>query len=204
MNDQPPNTKKKLILTALFNPFHYVAGLQALSLGLLIILAAGFIGADSQSHFDGILDFHTGKHVPLALFMIEGVVDWLALASLLYVAGLLISKSRVRPLDVFGTQAMARFPSVIMAVCAFPPAYQRQAARLVSANPGAARGDAVYFAVAAFIIFLMIIWMAILMYQAFAVSCNVRGGKAVSFFIGALVLAEIAVKAILYGVMNLH
>lgn len=193
-----------MILTALFNPFHYVAGLQALLLGLLIILAAGFIGADSQSHFDGILDFHTGKHVPLALFLLEGIVDWLVFASLLYIAGILISKSRVRLLDVFGTQAMARFPSVIMAVCAFPPAYQRQAARLAAANLSVAWGDAVCFAVAAFILFLMTIWMAILMYQAFAVSCNVRGGKAVGIFFGALILAEIAVKAILYGVMRLH
>ena len=37
------------------------------------------------------------------------------------------------------------------------------------------------------------------MYRAFAVSCNVRGGRAIAVFVVALILAEIASKAIIIG-----
>lgn len=50
----------------------------------------------------------------------------------------------------------------------------------------------------------MIIWMVILMYRAFAVSCNVAGGSAVSLFIVAMVIVEfLSVSAIHSGLGNL-
>jgi len=65
----------KSIRTWLFNPFHYVAGWTALLVGLALVLAASFIGSLSNSHFDGVLDFHTGMPAPLWVFMCEGLID---------------------------------------------------------------------------------------------------------------------------------
>ena len=49
----------------LFNPFNYVAGSQALALGLVSILVAGGFGALSKTHFDGVIDVHSlGIEVP--------------------------------------------------------------------------------------------------------------------------------------------
>ena len=55
----------------LFNPFHYVAGARALLVGVVVILGAGLIGSLSNSHFDGVLDFHSGAPAPLWVFLIE-------------------------------------------------------------------------------------------------------------------------------------
>ncbi len=55
--------------TWLFNPFHYIAGSQALTIGLGLILAMSLIGAITNSHFDGLLDFHTGRSAPLWVFV---------------------------------------------------------------------------------------------------------------------------------------
>src|SRR3990167_2249308 len=97
---------KRSIRTWLFNPFHYIAGGKALVVGVVLILVAGFIGALSNSHFDGVLDFHTGAAAPVWVFVSEGLIDWIVMGGLLLIGGKIISKSRVRVIDVFGTQAL--------------------------------------------------------------------------------------------------
>jgi hypothetical protein len=37
----------------------------------------------------------------------------------------------------------------------------------------------------------MLVWMVALMYRAYSVSCNTKGGKAIGSFIAALIIAEI-------------
>jgi len=51
---------------------------------------------------------------------------------------------------------------------------------------------------------LMIIWMVALMYRAYAVSCNVSGGKAAGVFITALILGEVVSKIILISTSTLY
>ena len=55
------------------------------------------------------------------------------------------------------------------------------------------------FAVAALVAILMIVWMVVLMYRAYSLSCNVSGGKAIGVFIAALILAEAISKAFVLG-----
>jgi hypothetical protein len=103
------NTDKKPV-TLLFNPFFYFAGSKALCLGLAAILLAGLLGALGNTHFDGVLDTHTGAHAPLWFFLVEGIVDWLCMAVVLLAFGKVASKTSFRALDVLGTQALARWP----------------------------------------------------------------------------------------------
>ena len=100
--------------TWLFNPFVYIAGGQALGLGLAAILVAGFIGSVSNSHFDGVLDTHTGMSAPIWFFLAEGFIDWFCLALVLCVFGKIISKTAFRTIDLFGTQALARWPTILV------------------------------------------------------------------------------------------
>ena len=89
--------------------------------GLAVIVGTGLLGSLSRSHFDGVLDFHTGAEAPPWLFVFEGPIDWLALAVPLWIGGLLISKSRPRAIDVLGTQALARFPTLALALVGLLP-----------------------------------------------------------------------------------
>jgi Protein of unknown function (DUF3887) len=57
--------------------------------------------------------------------------------------------------------------------------------------------DAVVFFAVLLAVIVLSIWSIVLMYQAFSVSCNVRGAKAVGAFVGALFLAEILSKVAL-------
>lgn len=205
--------------TWLFNPFHYVAGGTALGLGLGVMLVASLVGAATNYHFDGVIDLHTGPAAPAWVFVLENLINWLVMGILLYFAGRLISKSRIRPLDVFGTQAMARIPMAITLFCVLLPGFQRVTDHLsgqLQQGPNRFRSDAsesallsftqvasldlAVFVVGVILALFLLIWMVLLMYRAFAVACNVGGGKAIGLFTGAILIGE-ALSKVLIGTL---
>ena len=184
----------------LFNPFNYVAGAQSLILGLVAILVAGGFGALSHTHFDGVIDVHSGRAAPLWTFLAEGLINWLSLAIVLLIVGRLASRSSWRAIDLFGTQALARWPMLLSALATLLPGYQRFTQHLAwkllkQGNEPIVQGaDGVTFGIVVGVILVTLIWMVYLMYKAFSVSCNLRGGKAVLLFVAALIAAEVISK----------
>lgn len=200
MVDADAGSKKRL-QTWIFNPFHFLAGGQALALGLAFIFAAGLLGWTVNGHLDGVLDFHVGRQAPVWLFLAEGFIDWLSLALVLWGAALLLSKTRYRVLDVFGTQALARVPALLTMGAACLPGFQTQAMRLAAGNFAIIPAEMAAFIVGMLLTVAFVIWMIILMYRGFAVSCNVSGGKAIGAFIVALLVAEVISKAAIIGLV---
>jgi len=189
----------------LFNPFYYIAGGKALLVGVGFILATGFIAYQANCRFDGVLDFHLGAtaQVPLGVSLSEGLISWLIMGVLLLAGGKIISSSRVRVLDVVGTQALARAPYLLTALFSLLPGVSRFAQQISSgqaalqAHLKAFPLDALSFGVNLLVAISMTIWMVALMYRAYAVSCNVSGGKAVGVFIAAVILGEVISKVLL-------
>lgn len=204
MNEPICAASPKRLIVWLFNPFAYIAGGQALIAGLIGILAAGLLGSLGHVHFDGVLDMHIGAGAPLWFFIAEGFVDWLCLAILLLIAGLLLKGRSFRAIDVLGTQALARWPMLLSAAVGILPANQRVLAELMkmAQNPNHPLAlpvaDTVVFALAMIVSLVMIVWMVMLMYQAYTVSCNLKGAKAVVSFIVVLLIAETASKFALW------
>jgi hypothetical protein len=180
----------------LFNPFRFIAGFKALLLGLAIILISGLVGSFSNTHFDGVLDVHTGAAAPMWFFLAEGLIDWICPAVPLFLFGLIVSQSSFRTIDVLGTQALARWPYLIAALAMLPNANKRVLAylmsKLIQTAPAAAinPADVLVFGFAMIVVLLMTIWMVALMYRAYAVSCNIKGAMAVATFIVGLIAAE--------------
>ncbi len=185
----------------LFNPFHYVAGAKALAIGMLTLLFTGIFGFLGGIRFDGILDFHMGLP-PLRIWchVAENFISWILLSVLLFSAGKLVSKSRPRPIDVFGTQALARIPYLLVALMALMSGSNRFIVGLLngSASWNHFSMDMAVFLFVAVAGLVMMIWMIALMYRAFAVSCNVSGRFAVTVFAIALIVGEILSKIIVY------
>ncbi len=184
----------------LFNPFNYVAGGPALVLGLVAILAAGGFGALSNTHFDGVIDVHSGRAAPTWVFLTEGIVNWLSLTIVLLIVGILASRSSWRAIDLVGTQALARWPMLLPALATLLPGYQRASQHLAwkLLKQGT---DGVVFGIVVGMILIALIWMVYLMYRAFSVSCNLRGGKAVILFIAALIAAEVISKIVVIALI---
>jgi hypothetical protein len=200
------NNDRKIVML-LFNPFVYIAGAKALGLGLAGILLAGVIGSLGRTHFDGVLDTHTGAAAPLWFFLSEGIVDWLCLAAVLLIFGRLSSRTSFRTIDLLGTQAMARWPTILVSVLTLPTAFRRFSQQLVEQLMKQGKVEfsgadaAIFFGVVLAMIPLTC-WMVYLMYKAYSVSCNVKGGKGVGTFIGGLIVAEILSKIAIYGLLK--
>jgi hypothetical protein len=194
------NVRKFQLGQWLFNPFQFIAGGKALFIGVVIILITSGLGSISSTHFDGVLDVHTGRSVPIWLFIAEGLIDWLSFAVVLAIFGLILRGLSFRMIDILGTQALARWPHIMTAIVALAPGYQRYSAyisnKLLKTCPVAThyQTDALFFALVLVVVICMTIWMVVLMYRAYSVSCNIKGIKAVGSFIAGLIIAEVLSK----------
>jgi hypothetical protein len=194
------SNEKRTLAQWLFNPFKFIAGYQALLIGLAAIILTSLLGSLSNTHFDGVLDVHTGRQAPQWFFLCEGLINWISLAIILLVLGLIVSRSTLRTIDVLGTQALARWPYLVTALAMLPEANRKVLEYLVTKLTQSHTSilingtDIAIFAVAMFLMILMLIWMVALMYRAYAVSCNIKGPKAIVTFIIGLIGAEILSK----------
>jgi hypothetical protein len=194
------NLQKRTLGQWLFNPFQFIAGGNALLSGLVIMLAAAYSGSLGNAHFDGVIDLHIGKDMPLWFFFAEVMIDWLCLSIVLLIAAFIVSRSSFRIIDIFGTQALARTPYLLAVLFALPKGVVRFGEYLAAKalqkpiTVEIQNTDVLFFVAMIIVALLMIVWMVVLMYRAYSVSCNIKGGKAIGSFIAGLIIAEILSK----------
>lgn len=175
----------------LINPFLYLAGGKALAWGLAVIAietawlcGIGFI-QDSYLHFaPAPADNALLKTAAMQLAM------WLAPALLLGLCGLIFSRSKIRFVDILGTTALAQAPLLLLLL---PLSIGRLNDTLTAAAEAVRSGSMPelptvllllygFWSLAALALFF------IRNYQAFSVSCNLRGWRAVVPFIVVVLL----------------
>ena len=202
-------TDSRKVITWLFNPFVYVAGGKALLVGVIAILAAGYIGSYSNTHFDGVIDVHSGKNAPLWFFLAAGILDWLCMGLVFWMIGTFVVRKPFRAIDIFGTQAMARWPTLLTAFATLLPGYTRfthviiKFSRTQKFPEGTNPADAVAFGVVLCIVLLVLYWTVPLMYNSYQVSCDPDRGKAVRTFVVGLVIAEVISKVVIFALIKL-
>lgn len=117
-------TSEQSIFSWMINPFQKIAGLQALVLGLLVILSLSIIGTYARVYFAGVLDCLNAanlKHLQVMmpnfkLLLMQNIIDWLVLSTVFLIAALLLKQKRIRVIDFYGTVALARFPYIILSL----------------------------------------------------------------------------------------
>jgi len=169
----------------IYNPFERIAGWQALIIGIVAMALTAVIGKINHLAFDGALDVHTGASFGFSAAFAMQAVDFLSLFLTMWIAGVCFSKSKLRVIDIAGTMALARAPMLLFAVICFLPV-----------APAGLFDDIPRLVIFGLISILFAIWMIALMYNAYSVSCNLKGSKAVLSFIGALLVAEILSKLV--------
>lgn len=187
---------RRMWRTWLFNPFHYLAGGPALAWGLACIVLTAWLGGAFDYRYTGTLSFQLSTPMPIWLAITQGLTAWIVPSALLYLAGHGLSRSHVRLIDVFGTQALARAPGILVALIVVSPPFRDLTDSLIAQG-------ATHFSVAqlaaltavATVMVLLLIWIVLLMYRAFAVSCNVTGGWAITVFVVVIAMSEVATGA---------
>lgn len=199
------------LATWLWNPFRKIAGGPALAAGVVLMLLTGLLAAPTRTHFDGVLDTHVGFPAPLWVFLSESIVNWLCLAAVLWVTGVILrGPTAFRALDLFGTQALARWPFLLTTFVCFLPPFRSMATKMHEAVvsgaliPQASKTEWLIFSLVGIVMILVTIWFVALAWKSFRISCDVRGGKAILAFVVGIVLAEVLSKvAILKGLASL-
>jgi len=201
----------------ILNPFTYIAGTKTLVWGVGGIVITSIFACFGPIHLDGALDIHIGLNNYSSdfwsigqnlLFLSEGLINWIIISGILYVSSVILSKSKVRIVDVLGTQAFARLPLFLSVfIGAFTPLEKASAYVLHEfANMGN-EVDINPVQLGLFILFMLstitsIIWMVIWMYKAYTISANLKGTKAIVSFIVSVLLSEIITKTIIYFLIN--
>jgi len=172
----------------LFNPFIYIAGFPAMLAGLVIMILTSVVAFYGKIHFDGAIDLHVGAVTPYWLYLAEPLLAWIIVAVVFYFTALILSKSRIRIVDFLGTTALARaamLPGALIAL--LPPIQNLSPENMTPAMLGTS-------------LFLLLpaIWLVALLYNAFTMSANLKGGKAILGFILGLLTAEVTSKMALH------
>lgn len=180
-------------MKALFNPFRYIAGAKALIFGLVFIVASTLLLYSGGFIQDSYIHIGMAK---ASLWYVGAmqIVWWLLPALLLYLCGLALSKSKIRIIDILGTTAFAQIILLLMIAPMLLPAVMNNMLESVAAlqsgaiiEPTSLMPIIIYSIWSLFCLILFYIWN----YNAFAVSCNVSGWKAIVAFIAVQVVVTI-------------
>ncbi|WP_462280304.1 hypothetical protein, partial [Salinivirga cyanobacteriivorans] len=171
------------------------AGGNAFVIGVLVVLTTSLVGLYSQVHFPDVISVKMAPPFPLKYYILQGLMNWVVLSTVFYLLSVIFSKSRVRFIDVLGTQALARFPYLLAALTGFSDAMNRFGDYILyqvmdKGEPVVLGSETILTAIMLIVfIILMTIWLVVLMYNAFSVSANLKGPKSIFIFIGGLITA---------------
>lgn len=179
------------------NPFRYIAGGKSLLVGIVVLLLTAITGYFSHTHFPDLISIKLSPAFPLWYFVAQVFTNWLVISVMLYLLALIFSSSSVRMVDIFGTQALARAPYFLAAVTGFFSAMHKFGRYILYTRFHQGEPVDLTSTDVVLVVFLMIlslflsIWTIILMYNAFSVSANMKGGKAVAIFISAFIISMV-------------
>ncbi len=169
----------------IFNPFIYVAGGKALAIGVTAIVASSLMLYSGGMIQDSFIHFGFAKVSLLQTLAVQALY-WLMPAVALYLCGLMMTKSKIRMIDILGTTAFAQIILLLMIAPMLLPVVQNATVELLSSlqSGNTAQPDGMIILVASsFWSTLCLILYYIWNYNAFSVSCNVKGAKAITMFV---------------------
>lgn len=186
--------KNKDIFGLMFNPFTRIAGWQAFGVGLTFVIFMGIIGTYNNVSFNGALDAHFVQHMTFVRSFSLLAIDLISLVLVMWITGLIISKG-FRFIDILGTMTLAKAPLVILAFAGYFNKTTDQ--NKMPENPFELF-QSISFIILMILSVFIIIWNVTLMFNAFKISCDVKGSKLTVAFIIALLVSEAVSQIVIY------
>jgi hypothetical protein len=165
-----------------YNPFGQIAGLASLIIGLIGLFIVTYLAYITGTHFNGLLNIDFAKDSAYWVFITESLSSWIFTTFFMYISGLILSKSKLRFIDILGTILMSRIPLVFAPLIRIIPLFQSFVIRSWQ----------MYFIIGFYL--ASVVWTVILLFNAYKISCNLKSGKLIVSFIISLILSEICTK----------
>lgn len=183
----------------LINPFQRLAGVPALFVGILIIIASSILGVFANLYFDGIASCsiassfkNTGIQPSFLFLLYQNFVSWLVLALFYLLMARLFNQKGVRIIDIFSTVALARFPYLILTgilaivMILKPSLYQHDPSKTYKLYPS-------IFIISLDLIWeLFYVWLLAIYFSALKESTGLLGKKLWFSFLISIIVGQIA------------
>ncbi|MBI1183212.1 hypothetical protein GC194_02990 [bacterium] len=189
------------MIRLLINPFEKLNERLLLLIGIASIAFGSATGALMQFRFDGILDMHTPGEATIMQTFFDNLIDISCLVICLFIAARGINE-KTRPIDLLNTSMVARLPLYLAPLFDFTHASTRllkltEAGDYENIMHEINALDIVSLIVFALFSIWFLVWYVALLYNGYKVACNAKSGKAVAYFILALLAAEIISKILI-------
>ena len=177
----------------LIDPFRYFSGGATLAAGSAGMLLMVFLALWSGATFRGVVSQGFGD-LAFWRLLLQQVAGWGVFSLLLYGAALLFSRSKIRAVDIFGNQALARVPFLLILIgsMVFPVLRMTKEMMSLAQEEILANVDLAGLTLFGFFALAVLVWFFWWSYRGFVVAANLRGGKAVAIYIVCYLLAEAA------------
>lgn len=172
----------------LYNPFTQIAGFKSLIIGLIGLLITTYLAFKTGTHFktatyfSDLFGIDFAKDSDYWIFLMESLSNWLLISTFLYISGLILSKSKIRVIDILGTTLLSLIPLIITPLIRMLPVFQSFMYQSWQRDTI----EGVYL--------ISLIWTIILLFYAFKISCNLKNERLIISFIISIVLSEICTK----------
>ncbi|MCH7409483.1 hypothetical protein MM239_08760 [Belliella sp. DSM 111904] len=181
----------------LTNPFTYIAGKKSLLIGLLVIFATSIVAFYSNTYFPDIISVKMGVDLSLISGVTQNFLNWIVVSLLFYLAAISLSKSKIRIVDIFGTQALARIPYFFVSLISFSEVidlYGKYLLWVYMKHGEPIEITMVQKSIAVFFLFvslLLTIWLVTLMFNAYKVAANLKGARLIASFIVIMIISMV-------------
>jgi hypothetical protein len=172
------------------NPFLIIAGMNSFLLGLMGLLLTSYIAYKTGTHFNGLANIDFAKDSDFWVYLFENCSHWIILSILLFAAGLLLSTSRIRVIDIFGTTLFSRIPLIITPLIRTLKIFQSFVIQSVQ----------MYFLIGVYLISM--VWTIVLLFNAYKVSCNLKNERLIISFAIVMIVSEILTKILLHIIIK--
>lgn len=173
----------------ILNPFEYLSSEKALLWGLVgtffsVVLV--FLSRDAEE--SGVLEVFS--------VLSTNVIQWLFMSTLLYLAALVFSPSRIRALDIYATNLFALLPTIV--VYGISSLLFRWI-HSFDVEPQSAAGLTIYgvYYLLLLISSISMVWSMVWGCLAFDVSANIRNWQGVVIFLTCFVVVNLVIQLII-------
>ena len=185
------------------NPFVYVSGERSLAYGLAVTILTAILAWQCDVLTNGALSLGYGHELLWKAFA-RLLIAWAAGAVLLYVSALLLSGSRIRGIDVFGMNLLARslpFAAMVLLTVWMGPSLRPLQEAMLSQSASMAElievGRSFRVLTGSLLSFACLVWYVVWTYRAYALSANLTGWRAAVSYVVCIVAADAASRYLL-------
>lgn len=179
------------MMQKLLNPFRYLPIRQAMCWGLVALILTSILCWAVGLRVTSLTQINfAGDELWVATS--RQLIVWVLFSLVLYVAGVLFSKSKVRFLDVAAFNLFARIPFDLSYLVFVFPTVRSVMALVAEGSLDTAMQYVHLLTLVGMASSVFFVWYAFWSYKAFAESTNLKDGRGVAIFIASLVVTYVA------------